>query len=443
MARKTLLIVVTFAALILAPNTWAKSGKEYKFSGGARDGANPQGGLVTDGMGNFYGTTYGGGLNHCGYGGNGDLPCGTVFKVALGQDGSWKKSTIYSFKGGDGANPSAGLTLDTAGNLYGTTSGGGDFGRCSLGCGTVFRLSPTQQGSWAESIIYTFEAHADGYVPQSGVIFDNAGNLYGTTSVGGCSPSCYGAVFELTPSLSGEWTEATLYTFLGGQDGNNSSGVVLDAAGNLYGTTSRGGNIQNGGPCGDQGCGTVFELTPSQNGSWTKTVLYSFNFGLDGAYPSSGVTFDSAGDLYGESAEGGSLACPGSGCGVVYELTPESGAWKFDVAQTFNGLNGTKGKEPAGGLVFDDAGNMYGTTVGGGDAACYAGAGCGTIFKLSPKAGGRFTFIMIGAFNNTDGANPAAGVIVDSAGTLYGTTYNGGNPNCAPAGCGVVFTITP
>jgi len=214
--------------------------------------------------------------------------------------------------------------------------------------------------------------------------------------------------------------------------------LVFDAAGSLYGTTLKGGT----GTCE---CGTVFQLIPSQNGSWTKNILYSFNDSLDGAAPSSSVAFDHEGDLFGETTYGGSLACPSSGCGVVYELTPQTGGeWKFSVAHTFDGLNGSKGNQPAGGLVFDSSGNLYGTTTGGGDAACYSGYGCGTIFKLSPKAGGDFTFSLIGAFNNTDGATPNAGVIVDAAGNLYGTAQQGGNLKCnAPYGCGVVFTLTP
>jgi uncharacterized repeat protein (TIGR03803 family) len=427
-------VVITFvAALILIPGSWAvTSGKEHRFRGRA-DGANPQSGLVSDGAGNFYGTTSGGGLSTCGQ----YVPsCGTAFKMSLGQDGSWTESVIYEFKGGsdDGAEPSSSLIFDDSGNLYGTTTGGGNIS-CGIGCGTVFKLSPNQGGTWTESIIYSFQGGANGFSPYT-VIFDGAGNLYGVAEV--CSP-CSGAVFRLTPSQGGSWTESLLYTFAGGQDGSEPNGPLgFDIAGNLYGTTVGGGTSA----CE---CGTVYELSPSQGGTWNKTILYSFKDSLDGANPDSAVTFDGQGNLYGETIEGGSLACPESGCGVVYELTPQTGgSWAFAVAHAFNGLNGSRGNQPDGGLVLDSAGNMYGTTLGGGDAACYGGYGCGTIFELSPKVGGEFTFSMIGEFNNADGASPMAGVIADTAGNLYGTTVQGGDLNCsAPYGCGVVFTVTP
>jgi uncharacterized repeat protein (TIGR03803 family) len=441
MARSRLLVigrvlVAAVAGLILVPGSWAiTSGKEYKFHGGLENGEQPYGGLVSDGAGNFYGTTNGGGISTCSQ----YVSCGTAFKMTLGQDGSWTESVIYKFKGGsDGAFPSGSLIFDAAGNLYGTTTGGG------MGSGTVFELSPAQDGTWTERVIYSFDGDAQGGNP-TGVVFDSAGNLYGTNQYGP-APTYSGAVFELTPSQNGEWTENTLYAFLGGQDGAYPNGIALDAEDNLYGSTIQGGVIQNGFGCGQQGCGTVFELTRSEGGSWTKAVLYAFNNGLDGGYPSSGVVFDAAGNLYGEASVGGSLACPFIGCGVVYSLTPDLGNWKFSVAHTFNGLNGSKGQYPGGGLVFDSAGNLYGTTGdggGGGSTAC-GDFGCGTIFKLSPKAGGGFTFSLIGAFNGTDGSYPGAGVIVDAAGNLYGTAEEGGDLNCfAPYGCGVVFEITP
>jgi uncharacterized repeat protein (TIGR03803 family) len=426
MARSRLLIAVTFVALILVPNTWARSGKEYKFRGGT-DGAQPQGGLVSDGAGNFYGTTIAGGR----------FGFGTVFILSQGQGGSWTRAVIYSFKGeADGQQPQGNLTIDAVGSVYGTATGG------AKGWGTVFELTPGQNGGWIETNIYNFQNGVDGVDPTSGVIFDAEGNLYGTTSNGGCNSSCSGTVFKLTPSQAGEWTESTLYSFPGGSDGAYPNGVVLDSAGNLFGTTTKGGN-PGGGACFDQGCGTVFELTQSQGGNWTETILYRFNDSLDGELPTAGVTLDSAGNLYGEASEGGSLACPGFGCGVVFVLTPEPDEWKFSVVHTFNGFNGSKGTGPTGGMVFDSEGNLYGTTAFGGGGTGCGGYGCGTIFKLSPNGGGVFAFKMIGVFNGTDGQYPYAGVVVDAAGSLYGTTLQGGNPACAPFGCGVVFTIAP
>jgi uncharacterized repeat protein (TIGR03803 family) len=277
----------------------------------------------------------------------------------------------------------------------------------------------------------------DAEEPGFGVVFDSAGNLYGPAG-GGCIEECNGTLFKLSPNPDGTWSETLLYTFMGGTDGGFPSALVLDGAGNLYGTTGSGGTTPTS--CD---CGTVFELSPSPNGGWTKTDLYGFNDGLDGGSPSGGLVFDSAGNLYGETFDGGSFACPESGCGTVYKLTPKSGGWKFSVVHTFNGVDGSKGRQPSGGLAFDTLGNLYGTTGGGGDLTCDNGNGCGTIFKLSPKAKGGFTFSMIDEFNGPLGANPAQGVIVDAAGNLYGTTFAGGTGNCTLTGCGVVFAITP
>jgi uncharacterized repeat protein (TIGR03803 family) len=432
MKRKSLsaisrVLVAAVVVLVLVSGSLAiTSGKEYKFRSVA-SGENPNGGLVSDGDGNFYGVTFYGGLTNC----NQYVPsCGAVFKLTLGQNGGWSESLIYKFKGGtDGIEPSGTLVFDTAGNLYGTDRGGGS--------GEVFELSPNQNGKWTKSVPYTFQGGADGDLPAWGVIFDPAGNLYGTTSNGGnCNTYCGGTVFKLTPLQGGGWSKSTLYSFPSGVDGDVSpSGLAFDSAGNLYGTTLAGGPTA---------WGTVFQLTPNQDGSWTEADLYTFTDGLDGGYPYGPVTFDGAGNLYGEASRGGSFACPVTGCGVVFELTPKSGTWNFTVAYTFNGLNGSKGDTPTGGLVFDHAGNLYGTTDEGGDASCNQGYGCGTIFKLSPKSGGGFTFRMLGAFNGTDGWNPLYGVIVDALGNIYGTAYEGGDLNCGPPyGCGAVFTITP
>jgi uncharacterized repeat protein (TIGR03803 family) len=420
-------------ALFAVSNAWAKSMKEHQFQG-VPDGSQPGSGLVSDGAGNFYGTTLGGGLSTCGF----SAPfCGTVFKATLAQDGSWKESVIYKFKGGsDGAAPSGTLIFDSAGALYGTTETGGNDEVCNgEGCGTVFKLSPNQNGSWTETVLYKFLGSLDVQQPGSGVLFDKAGNLYGAGG-GGCIEECNGTIFKLAPNHDGTWTESILYTFMGGTDGGFPSALVLDTAGNLYGTTVSGGTTNS--PCG--GCGTIFQLSPSGNGSWKKNVLYSFIDGLDGGFPSSGLAFDSIGNLFGETFDGGSFACPESGCGVIYELTPESGSWKFSVKHTFNGLDGSKGSQPSGGLALDSEGNLYGTTDTGGDAACNNGNGCGTIFKLSPNTGGAFTFSLIDEFNGTTGSSPMTGVIVDAAGNLYGTTFAGGSPDC---GCGVVFRVMP
>jgi uncharacterized repeat protein (TIGR03803 family) len=428
--------LITMAiALMVLPGSWATSSEKVYAFRGVPDGSQPSGGLISDGAGNFYGTTTSGGLSICGA----SAPfCGTVFKVVLGEDGSWAESVIYKFHGGaDGASPSGTLTFDAAGNLYGTTVLGGN-NDCEEGCGTVFKLSPTKHDTWKEEIIYSFLGGTDVEEPGSGVVFDAAGNLYGAGG-GGCIVECNGTVFKLAPNHDGTWTETLVYTFMGGTDGGFPSALVLDVAGNLYGTTFSGGITQS--PCG--GCGTVFELSPSETGSWEKTTLYSFGDGLDGGFPSGGVTFDSAGNLFGETYDGGSFACPESGCGVVYKLTPTSKSWKFSVAHTFNGRNGSRGSQPSGGLALDSAGNLYGTTGNGGDLSCNNGNGCGTIFKLSPKSKSGFTFSLIYAFDGATGANPTAGVIVDAAENLYGTTFAGGTGDCELTGCGVAFAVVP
>lgn len=412
----------------------ATSGAEYKFRG-IPDGSQPNGGLVADQAGNLYGTTSGGGLRECGF----SAPfCGTVFKLSPGANGQLKETILYKFTGGiDGAGPAGSLVFDSAGNLYGTTVSGGNLGVCNgAGCGTVFELSPNQSGTWTESTLYSFLGSTDAEQPGTGVIFDSSGNLYGAAG-GGCIELCNGTIFKLSPNQDGTWTETIIYTFLGGTDGGFPSALAFDKSGHLFGTTFSGGETQP--PCD---CGTVFEMTLSSGGQWTKQILYNFTDGLDGGSPSSGVTLDNAGNLYGETFDGGSFACPQSGCGVVYELASVSGEWKFRVAHTFNGLDGSKGSQPTGGLTFDTEGNLYGTTSGGGNLTCNNGNGCGTVFRLSPKSGGTYTFSLVATFNGASGAGANYGVIFD-AGGLYGTTFSGGNPNCTPNGCGVAFAVVP
>jgi uncharacterized repeat protein (TIGR03803 family) len=431
-ATKSLLLAIAISVIAVISSHAAESAKEHLFRN-VPDGSDPDGALVSDGAGNFYGTTLGGGMSSCGS----SVPfCGIVFKMTLGSNGSWTETVIYKFKGGtDGAGPAGPLMFDSAGNLYGTTETGGNREVCSgEGCGTVFKLSPSSNGTWTESVLHSFLGSTDAAQPASGVVMDAAGNLYGSAG-GGCIEECNGTIFELSPSANSTWTESILYTFLGGTDGGFPAALTLDAAGNLFSATFSGGVTNS--PCG--GCGTVFELSPSANGNWQKTILYNFADGLDGGFPSSGVTFDSAGNLYGETFDGGSFACPESGCGTVYRLTPASGSWKFGVIYTFNGVDGSKGSQPSGGLTIDSVGNLYGTTGTGGNLTCNNGNGCGTIFKLTDSEN-RFTFSKIFEFNGTTGSSPNTGVIVDASGNLYGSTFAGGNPNC---NCGVVFDITP
>lgn len=408
------------------------SAKEYHFRG-TPDGSQPDGALLSDGAGNFYGTTSSGGLKSCGL----STPfCGTVFKVSVGSNGTLTETVLYKFQGGtDAAAPAGSLIFDSAGNLYGTSTSGGDPRVCNgQGCGTVFKLSPNSDGTWSETVLYRFLGSTDAAQPALGVVMDSAGNLYGASDGGGCIVGCNGTIFKLAPGSNGFWTESILYTFQGGTDGGFPTALILDSAGNFFGTTFSGGTGRNS--CS---CGTVFEFSPTSSGGWQKTVLYSFNDGLDGGFPSSGVTLDSAGNLYGETFDGGSFACPQSGCGIVYRLTPDSSGWKFGVVYTFNGVDGSRGSQPSGGLTVDSAGNLYGTTGGGGNLTCNNGNGCGTVFKLSRQTGNTFTFSKILQFNGTSGSFPNSGVIVDPSGNLYGTTFTGGNT----CNCGVVFALTP
>jgi uncharacterized repeat protein (TIGR03803 family) len=327
----------------------------HSFAGGPSDGSFPVATLLADPSGIFYGTAE--------YGGTNDL--GAVFALAPGGT----ESVLYSFAGGasDGAYPAANLIEDASGNLYGTTIEGGP-GQCSEdGCGTVFEIS----SGGTESVLYSFVGLADGAGPQGGLIRDPAGNLYGTTYAGGvssvgsinCEGGC-GTVFELSPNGNGGWSESVLYSFVAGKDGAGPlGGLVLDTAGNLYGTTSLGGGSIN---C-TGGCGTAFEVSPTGNGGWTEKVIYPFRGGGAGYNPSSTLYLSGQGDLYGTTPEGGSVRC-GGGCGLVFKLIPVKGGWSQVKVRSFPA--GADGAFPVGNLAADGTGNIYGTTEGAGLYNC-------------------------------------------------------------------------
>jgi uncharacterized repeat protein (TIGR03803 family) len=238
-------------------------------------------------------------------------------------------------------------------------------------------------------------------------------------------------VFELSPNAGGGWTEKVLHSFKNnGNDGSSSyASLIFDGVGNLYGTTAGGGA---------KSLGTVFELRPKTGGGWTEKLLHSFiDSGKDGYYPEAGLIFDASGNLYGTTAFGGSGSCT-DGCGTVFELTPKTGGgWTEKILHNLNN-NGKDGYYPfARGLIFDGAGNLYGTTESGGSGSCRDG--CGTVFELTPKTGGGWTEKVLYNFKNNsrDGRKPGAGLIFDASGNLYGTTYGGGH------GGGTVFEITP
>jgi len=387
----------------------------YRFTGGTSDGANPHASLVEDSAGNLYGTTSGGGNSSCNNG------CGVVFKLAPNGSGGYTESILYSFAGGnDGDTPEAGLIIDSAGNLFGTTVGGG-----TDSFGTVFELAPNGSGGFIESVLYSFTNIANGG-PEAGLVIDNVGNLYGTTAGYSTGGATTGIVFKLAPNGSGGYTESVLYAFTGGSDGATSqAGLIMDSTGNLYGTTSGGGNSN----CFN-GCGVVFKLAPDGSGGYTESTLYSFSSSNDGAVPQGGLILEGAGNLYGTTAGGGS-----SGNGTVFKLAPNgSGGYTESVLYIFKGSIAADGADPAASLVMDSAGNLYGTTT--------QGDGEGTVFKLAPNGSGGYVESVVHAFSaGSDGVTPQAGLIIDSAGKLYGTTVNGGNQTCNN-GCGIAFEIT-
>jgi uncharacterized repeat protein (TIGR03803 family) len=389
------------------------------------DGAAPTAGLTMDAAGNLYGTTY--------YGGSAGY--GMVFKL-VHTGSNWIEQPLYSFpsyqSGNDGAEPYAGVTIGPDGNLYGTTTRGGG----SAAHGTVFKLSPPASVCksalcpWTETILYRFSGGSDGNSPSGSVVFGSGGNLYGTTEVGGDS-SCgsgegCGVVFKLTRLGSG-WTETVLHAFSGSPDGINPvSSLVFDQAGNLYGTTNNGGLELS---CNPYGCGTVFQLTPSSSG-WIETILYAFGEG-DGALPQGGLVLDSSGNLYGTTAYGP------VGDGTVFELTPSGGQWTYTLLYSLmSEQSGIQG--PLGTLTMDAAGKLYGTTFQGGDVGGTCGYGCGTVFKLVPSAGAWVYSLLYEFTGGNDGAIPYDGVILDRNSNLYGTTSAAG-----AGGHGVVFEITP
>ncbi|HWY14750.1 MAG TPA: choice-of-anchor tandem repeat GloVer-containing protein [Rhizomicrobium sp.] len=338
----------------------------YSFPGGAL-GAFPYSGLTRDASGNLYGTTYAGGGTGCHNGGG----CGTVFK--LKPDGTAK--VLHVFKGGrgDGAYPMAGLIMDAVGNLYGTTSEGGNAGCDSgYGCGTVFKLKPGGK----ETVLYAFRGGSDGGNPYAGVIMDAKGNLFGTTLQGGmtCPPDSYGCgvVFKISP----EGTETVLYSFCQSQncpDGAFPTGGLIAKNDNLYGTASQGGNCVDG---IFLGCGVVFRL--ARDG--TETVLYNFRGAADGQGPSAGVVADKAGNFYGTTACGGDCSSGAFGCGTVFKLAPDG---TETVLHSFQ--SGHDGDDPAAGVILDAKDNVYRTTYAGGNTGCYMGEGCGTVFKVAPN----------------------------------------------------------
>ncbi len=386
----------------------AKEKPLYAFTAGA-DGQSPSLPVTLGSDGVLYGTIANGGT------GCGNQGCGYAFRLAR-TNSTWTKTVIHQFTGtnGDSQIPSSGLIVDQAGNLYGETGGNG-----STDLGTVFELSPQSDGTWKETFLYRFIGGSRGQGPRGGLTFDRDGNIYGTAGVTQqCSrwANC-GLIFELMPNSSGEWIERVLYTFKGHKDGTDSfAGVALDGAGNIYGTTYGGGA---------HGWGSVFQLTHGAGG-WKERLLHSFTDHNDGGLPFGGVILDKAGNLFGTTSRGGK----GQG-GTVFEMRPVSGGgWTFRVIDGFADV-------PVAGLTIDSDGNLYGAASGDP----YNWPFTGTAFKLTPHADGRWKKTQIYHFGGgPDGGAPDSSLALDGARNLYGTAESGGVDGCN-IGCGVVFEV--
>src|SRR5579872_889596 len=378
------------------------------FSFNAASGSQPASDLVADSAGNLYGTAYSGGA----------LGRGTVYEFTPPPTpgGAWTETTIYTFHGQpDGSNPNGGLVLDKVGDLYGTTQIGG-----IMGSGTVFELSPPSEpgGAWTETILYAFPGFpGDGGNPFAPVIIDTAGNLYGTTNGGGTGTfGAKGTAFELSPPSQpgGNWTESILYNFGAFQadGGLPEAALTFDFAGNLYGTTVAGGTSDSG---------TVFQLAPQAGGSWTEAVLHNFgSIPSDGSNPVAALTLTPSGALIGTTEAGGT----NKSFGVIFALSPPSspgGQWHYGIPHRFTG--GADGWSPQSRLTLLPGKNpiIYGTTTRGGTT------NEGTVYQLiPPPPGGNWTETPVYNFTGgSDGGRPQGGVIVRGF-ALYGTTTDGG-----------------
>lgn len=378
-----------------------------------KEGTSPMLGLIFDSSGNLYGVGGEGGASNN----------GTVFELTP-SGSSWTEKTLYNFKGGsDGSTPVGTLAFDSSGNLYGTTKLGG-----SHGVGVVYKLKKSGT-SWTESIVHSFGGTNDGQYSTGNLVIDSSGNLYGTTEGGGShgngQENTGGTAFKLAPKSGGGWTETIMHNFGASGDGiSPRANLIEDSSGNFYGTTYLGGAKSDG---------TVFELSPKSGGGWTETILHSFNpvviFGsTDGANPAAGLTRDSSGNLYGTTVGGGD-----GGGGVAFKLTKSGSTWTettlFPFTHTFY-----QASFPYSGVVFDKSGNLWGATLVGGDPS----GPNGTVFELTPTSSGYWNAIYT-AFDSTNGSGPAIGYLVfDSSGNLYGAAQNGGANKV-----GVAFKIVP
>ncbi len=382
------------ASLVLPDQAQARFRVLYAFNG--TQGSNPLGSLTADDTRTLYGTTVSGGT----------AGEGTVFKLST--DG--QQTVLYNFTGGaDGGEPDSSVIQDAAGNLFGTTQFGGIDACPGGGCGIVFKIAPNGK----ETVLYAFKGGSDGAVPSAGLIADNAGNFYGTTYNGGAFNNG-GTIFKIQPN----GVETILHSFGNGNDGAGPlAGLLLDASGNLYGTTLYGGASSGG---------TVFRLAPDG----TEKVIYEFTGGPDGGSPLAVPIMDKQGNFYGTASAGGNTTCAAKGCGVVYKLTPQG---TETALYAFSG--GSDGANPYGALSIDKKGNIYGTTRDGGrnQSICHA-QGCGTLFKLAPD-GTKTTLRMFKG--RKDGGWPMSDLL-SIKGHLFGVAYLGGDN-----GGGTLYEFSP
>ncbi len=414
---QTAILMLAVVTLSLAASAHAQT-ETTLYNFGTVPPHSPNSGLVMDKAGNLYG-----------------VADNVAYELAHTSSG-WQESVIYTFTGGDsGSAPGATPVFGSDGSLYGTAENGGAYNY-----GLVYKLSPTASGTWQETVLYSFTGGADGSYPAYGnLIFDKAGNLYGSNVADGSinAPDCQnsvpsgcGVLFALSPTKSGEWRFHLLHSFSGGWDGIGPASLTFDPSGALYGTApgAWGGWELPNSP------GLVFKLTPTASGPWKDSVVYSFKGDTDGGLASN-LVFDGMGNMYGTGADGGILNNCWSGygpmgCGVVFKISPTAdGKWKETAIYAFTG--GTDGSQPDGGIVFS-LGKLYGPTFGGGiDRA-------GVLFELSPNSNGSWTESVAHSFLGTDGSLPSGVPSVDPSGNIYGITISGGSP-----GYGVVWEFMP
>jgi uncharacterized repeat protein (TIGR03803 family) len=396
------LATVAIAAILAVPG-WSQGTEKILYNfTNLADGGYPHSGLTIDSKGDLYGTTSNGGSGAY-------CPCGTVFELSPGSKGTWTESTLYSFGSSftDGNDPSSALIFDPKGNLYGMTM----FGGASFQ-GTVYELSPGSTGTWTENILYSFTGGADGGSANgSRLSIDSAGNLYGVTSAGGVYG--FGVAFELIAGTNGTWSEKVLHSFTGGEDGAEpyESSLELAGKGSIYGIAASGGAHDYG---------LVFGLTQLPDGSWSEKTIYAFTGSTGETFPISGLHLDGSGNLYGAAND-------------VFELIHQSdGVWSKRTLHTFPGP--PDGEGPQSPPVSDKSGNLYGTTYAGGSHY-------GTVYELMPGAGGTWDERVLYRFSGSggDGTFPTIGPLsIDSTGNLYGTTQSGGASKA-----GIVYEITP